>query len=53
MVSVLRGQEASLESSRGFYKGSRFALKGGARFSNIHAPRFLETYENRRKDVKP
>ena len=44
-MKVLRGQEASLESSKSFYKGSRLSLKGGARFSKIHA-------RNLRKSIK-
>ena len=45
-MKVLKGQDANLKSSKGFYRGSRSTLKGGARLSNIHAPRFLEIYKN-------
>ena len=45
----LKGQEASLESSKGFYEGSKSNLDRGARSCqvlNIHAPKSMKIYEN-------
>ena len=47
-MKVIRGQEASLESSKGFYKGSRSALKT----VSIHAPESVKIYENQWESIK-
>ena len=41
-MKVLRGQETSLESSKGFYKGGKSNLKA----LDIHTPKSLKIYEN-------
>ena len=45
-MKVLRGQEASLESSTSFYTGSRSFLNRGVRASKIHTPKTVKIHEN-------
>ena len=47
-MKVLRWQEASLESSRGFYKGSRLSLKA----PGTHTPKYMKIHENPWKSMK-
>ena len=42
-MKALRGQEASLASSKGFYKGSRSNLT----VLNIHAAKSMKIYDNK------
>ena len=51
-MKILRGQRASLESSKGFYRDSKSYLNHGARFLNNHAQGFLEFNKNKTWVVK-
>ena len=41
-LEVPRGQEASLESSKGFHKGRKSSHTG----ASTHVPKFMKIYEN-------
>ena len=45
-MKVFRGQEANLEWSRIFYRGNKSALKAGAKFSKIQAPKSVKFHEH-------
>ena len=47
-MKIIRGQEASLESSKGFYKGSRSLLIA----ETPHAPKLMKINGNLLKSVK-
>ena len=47
-LKVLRGQESSLESSKGLYRGSSSYLTG----LSIHAPKSMKIYKGLKKSVK-
>ena len=50
-MKVFRGQEASLKSSKGLYRGNRSFPQFRARASNIDALKSMKIYENLSKSM--
>ena len=47
-MKVIRGQEARLESSKGFYRGSRSLIH----VLSTHDPKFMKIYQNEWESTK-